>query len=207
MSLLIDPPFPLGQTLGVSSTADGGGWVGAVKQFPDVNPLTGTVRSNRIKTCVAVRNLSAAALLPKKVVIFSTTAGLAGLSSVTGYSSTLNTEHVGVVDEYISSAGVAVNDVFWVTVNGPTEVLAALSGTVLAAGDHICSITAATSGAVTAGRVVPSVLNGATAAASTNAGDAGRGVIGFAMSASTNAGSTGTTGLNTPLCLLTGVQY
>ena len=199
MSLLIDPPFALGQTLGVSSTADGGGWVGAVKQFPDVNPLTGTVRSNRIKTCVAVRNVATIALVPKRLVTFSTTAGLAGLSSVTGYSSTLNAEHVGVVNKYISSAGVAVNDVFWVTVDGPTEVLAALSGTELAAGNRVCCITAATSGAVSAGRVTPSSVTSAT---TSNAGDAQRGVIGYALSAGTNAGSTGTTGLNTPLCLI-----
>lgn len=199
MSLLIDPPFALGQTLGVSSTADGVGWVGAVKQFPDVNPTTGTVRSNRIKTCVAVRNISAGVLLPKKVVIFSTTAGLAGLSSVTGYTTALNTEHVGVVDEYISSAGVAVNDVFWVTVDGPTEVLASMAAAAaIAAGDRIASITAATSGAVTAGRVGPSLLSSATS----NAGDAGRGVIGYALSAGTTAASTGLTAAYTPLCLI-----
>lgn len=61
MSLYVDPPFSLGQTLGVSSTADGTGWVGVVKVFPDVNPSTGKVRSNRVKKCVAVRNTSGAA--------------------------------------------------------------------------------------------------------------------------------------------------
>jgi len=202
MSLLIDPPFALGQTLGVSSTADGVGWVGAVKQFPDVNPLTGTVRSNRIKTCVAVRNLASGVLLPKKVVLFSTTAGLAGLSSVTGYSAVTNTEHVGVVDEYLPAAGVAVNDVFWVTVEGPTEVLASIAVAAIAAGDRIACITAGNTTAVTAGRVGPSPLSSATTAA----GDNSRGVIGYALSAGTTAASTGLTAAYTPLCLLS-IKY
>jgi hypothetical protein len=68
MSLLIDPPFALGQTLGVTSANDGKNWVGVIKQFPDVNPITGVVRSNRVKTCVAVRNTSAGVILPKRVV-------------------------------------------------------------------------------------------------------------------------------------------
>ena len=202
MSLLIDPPFALGQTLGVSSTADGVGWVGAVKQFPDVNPLTGTVRSNRIKTCVAVRNLASGALLPKKVVTFSTTAGLAGLSSVTGYTAVTSTEHVGVVDEYISSAGVAVNDVFWVTVNGPTEVAAALSGDVLVAGNRVCSITAATSGATTAGRVLATALT----VSGTDVSNV-RGIIGYALSGSTTNVTASATQSPTPLCLINAAQY
>ena len=198
MSLLIDPPFALGQTLGVSSTADGVGWVGAVKQFPDVNPLTGTVRSNRIKTCVAVRNVATIALVPKRTVVFSTTAGLPGLSSVTGYTAATNTEHVGVVDEYLPAAGVAVNDVFWVTVDGPTEVLASHVVATIAAGDRIAAQTAAASTGTTAGRVGPSLLSSATTAA----GDNSRGVIGYALSAGTTAASTGLTAAYTPLCLI-----
>ena len=105
MSLLIDPPFALGQTLGVSSLTDGTGWVGVVKQFPDVNPITGAIRSNRIKTCVAVRNVATIALAPKRVVAFATAAGLGGLSTVIGYAAVLNAEHVGVVDEFLPTAG------------------------------------------------------------------------------------------------------
>ena len=187
MSLLIDPPFALGQTLGVSSTADGGGWVGAVKQFPDVNPADGKIRSNRIKTCVAVRNTSAGALLPKRVVRFAHgTAGKAVFSEVNGYAAVAGEERVGVVDEYLPIAGVAVNDVFWVVVSGPTEVVAALSGTAVAVGDRLAAITAATSGATTAGRVKPVTYD---AAASTNLGEAGHGVIGVACSVGATTGS------------------
>ena len=93
---------------------------------------------------------------------------------------------MGVVDEYLPIAGVAVNDVFWVVVSGPTEVVAALSGTAVAVGDRLAAITAATSGATTAGRVKPVTYD---AAASTNLGEAGHGVIGVACSVGATTGS------------------
>lgn len=185
MSLTIDPPFALGQTLGVSSTDDGKGWVGCVKQFPDVNPSTGAVRSNRLKTCIAVRNASGGALLPKRVVRFKVgTAGTAVFSEVDGYSAVTNEERVGIVDEHLPASGVASNDVFWVTVAGPTEVAHALSGTEVAVGDRLAAITAATAGATTAGRVTPSGVGAATTAAGNN----GLGVIGVACSAGATTG-------------------
>lgn len=184
MSLYVDPPFDLGQTLGVSSTSDGTGWVGCVKVFPDVNPSTGRVRSNRVKKCVAVRNTSGAALLPKRVVRFDVTNAGKLLGDVDGYASLTNNELVGVVDEYLPSGGVAANDIFWVTVDGPTEVSHALSGTAVAVGNRLAAITAATSGATTAGRVTPSGVGAATS----GAGDNSLGVIGYAMSAGTTTG-------------------
>lgn len=186
MSLFDDPPFALGQTLGVSSANDGKNWVGVIKTFPDVNPVTGVVRSNRVKTCVAVRNTSGAALLPKRVVTFdTTTAGLAGFTETKGYSAVTNEERVGVVDEYLPAAGVAANDVYWVTVDGPTEVAAALSGSDIAVGDRLAAITAVTSGATTAGRVTASALAAGTQLANNN----GLGVLGRACSAGATTGS------------------
>jgi len=186
MSLYIDPPFALGQTLGVSSATDGTGWVGSVKVFPDVDPTTGKIRSNRVKKCVAVRNTSGGALLPKRVVRFARdTAGTAVFSAVDGYSAVANNEFVGVVDEYLPAAGVVANDVFWVTVDGPTEVAHALSGTAVAVGDRLASITAATTGATTAGRVTPSAVGAAT----TGSDNASLGVIGYACSAGTTTGA------------------
>jgi hypothetical protein len=186
MSLLIDPPFSLGQTLGVSSDSDGTQWVGVVKLFPDVNPTTGKIRSGRVKKCIAVRNGSGGALLPKRVVQFSTTAGTACFSTVTGYATTTNAEFVGVVDEHLPAGGVAAQDVFWVVVDGPTEVAAALSGSDITAGDRVAVITAATSGATTAGRVTTSGVGAATTAAGNNS----LGVIGYACSAGATTGST-----------------
>jgi hypothetical protein len=160
--------------------------VGCVKQFPDVNPSTGAIRSNRLKTCIAVRNSSGGALLPKRVVRFRVgTAGTAVFSEVDGYSAVTNEERVGVVDEFLPASGVAANDVFWVTVSGPTEVAHALSGTEVAVGDRLAAITAATAGATTAGRVTPSGVGAATTAAGNN----GLGVIGIACSAGATTGS------------------
>jgi hypothetical protein len=149
MALLIDPPFALGQTLGVTSTSEGTGWVGAVKQFTDVVPSTGARRTNRVKTCIAVRNVSGIALLPKRLVRYKQ----GTISEVDGYVKNTNEVAVGVVDEHLPAAGVANNDVFWLTINGPTEVklgpgLEAAAGTVLVTGPT----TAASTSAETAGQ-------------------------------------------------------
>ena len=186
MSLFVDPPFSLGQTLGVTNATDGANWVGAVKTFPDVDPSTGRIRSNRVKTCVAVRNSSSIALAPKRVVSFDTaTAGLAGFTVTKGYTTATNEERVGVVDEHLPATGVAVNDVFWVTVEGPTEVAVALSGSDLAVGDRLAAITAAASTGTTAGRVTASGVGAAT----TGAGNNGLGVLGRACSTGATTGA------------------
>ena len=135
MSLFDDPPFALGQTLGVSSASDGTGIVGEIKTFPDVNPRTGQVRSNRLKTCIAVRNSSGATLLGKRAVAFA--AG--SFTAVSGYSRLTNDVVAGVADEFLPSTGVAANDVFWVTVQGPTELLV---GQTVAVGDVVAAATA-----------------------------------------------------------------
>jgi hypothetical protein len=186
MSLFVDPPFSLGQTLGVTNATDGANWVGVVKTFPDVDPSTGRIRSNRVKTCVAVRNSSSIALAPKRVVSFDTgTAGLAGFTVTKGYTTATNEERVGVVDEHLPATGVAVNDVFWVTVEGPTEVAVALSGSDLVVGDRLAAITAAASTGTTAGRVTKSGVGAAT----TGAGDNGLGVLGRACSTGATTGA------------------
>jgi hypothetical protein len=198
MSLQVDPPFGLGQTWfslgageslkndsyhGIQSNAlYGDNFTGCVKEFTDVNPITGQVRTNRRKVCVAVKNTATIALAPKRVVRFSLTAGKV-LTEVDGYSAALNEERVGVVDEWLPAAGVTVNDIFWVTVDGPTEVAHALSGTNIAAGDRLAAITAAASTGTTAGRVTPNSLADVTA---------GVGLLGYAVSAATSG--------STPLC-------
>ena len=121
MGLQVDPPFGLGQTLGVTTPNDslvgisgsyGDNWAGCVKEFTDVNPITGQVRSNRRKVCIAVRNTSGAALLPKRVVRLAGS-GTALFGAADGYAAVANDPLVGVVDEFLPAAGVASNDVFW----------------------------------------------------------------------------------------------
>lgn len=193
MGLQCDPPFGLGQTLGLTTPNDslygssatyGDNWVGVVKEFTDVNPITGVVRSNRRKVCVAVRNKSGAALLPKRVVRLAGT-GTKLFGEADGYASTANEALVGVVDEFLPASGVAADDVFWVTVEGPTEVAVALSGTDVAVRDRLSVVAAATSGATSAGRVGVSPLSASTAGANDNS----IGVVGYAASAGATTGS------------------
>jgi len=160
MSFVNDPPFGLGQTLGVSSTDDGTGWVGTVKQFPDVDPTTGQVRSNRTKTCVAVRNSSGVTLYGKRMVKFVT----GSYTAVDEYTRLTNDIPAGITDEHLSSAGVAANDIFWVTVDGPSEMTA---DEAVAVGSLLVANTAAAGGATdasTGGKAVTATGTEAAAA-------------------------------------------
>jgi len=192
MSYFVDPPFSLGQTLGLGEggVEIGANWIGAIKQFPDVDPKTGTIRSNRVKLCVAVRNSSGTTLLPKRLVSFVS----GSFSAVAGYNTSANNELVGVVDEHLAG-GVADKDVFWVTVNGPTEVAVALSGTAVAVGDRLSAVSGATTGATTSGRVTPSTVGAAT----TSPGNTGIGVIAYAASAGATTGANVLAFVSTPV--------
>jgi hypothetical protein len=193
MGLQVDPPFGLGQTLGVVGANDslvgitgsyGDNWVGCVKEFTDVNAINGQVRSNRRKVCIAVRNTSGAALLPKRVVRLAGN-GTALFGAADGYAATANDAFVGVVDEFLPAGGVASNDVFWVTVDGPTEVSVALSGSDITVRGALSVVTAAASTSNTAGRVTLSPLSSSTAGGNDN----GIGVIGYAASSGATTGS------------------
>lgn len=163
MSLLVDPPFSLGQTLGVTSATDGENWVGVVKEFPDVNPRTGKVRSNRIKRCIAVRNVATVALAGKKLVSAKT----GKITEVDGYTTDVTVTAAGVVDEYLPAGGVAVNDVFWLTVEGPTEVTLGPAQT-CALGTTLVAYTAAASTESVANQAVTSGASGGRAHTSAN---------------------------------------
>jgi hypothetical protein len=111
-----DPPFGLGKTFGTTSTSEGLNWEGCIKQFPDINPTTGAVRSNRIKTCVCVRNSSGSTLYKQRLAAFTS----GSMTAVSGYARTTTGIWAGVTDEWLSSSGVEANDLFWVTIEGPT---------------------------------------------------------------------------------------
>lgn len=158
MSLLNDPPFPLGQTLGVDTTVTSPAWAGAIKEFPDVDPTTGKVRSNRRKVCIAVRNSSGVALLPKRLVDFKS----GSFSEVDGYHRDDTAAAAGVVDEWIPSSGVAAGDVFWITVQGPTEVKLGPASQA-AADTTLQALTAAASTSSTTAGQAQTATTGATA--------------------------------------------
>lgn len=125
-----DPWFGRGQTLGVSSTADGTHIVGTEKWFVDTHPRTGAVQSNAPVKCIALRNTSGGAILPGAAVKAKASALLSEVDGSAGVDDMV----VGVADEYLPAAGVAVNDIFWVVVCGPTTVNTAAA---LVAGDKI----------------------------------------------------------------------
>lgn len=145
MSILnSDPWFGRGATLGVDSAEQGGAVTGSVKVFTDADPRTtntGIFQSNRVVTCVAARNTSGGALLPGKVVKFKAAAILTEVDGTGAGTDAI----IGVVDEYLPATGVAVNDVCWVVVKGPTSITTSAN---LAAG---AKITATSGNAAAAG--------------------------------------------------------
>jgi hypothetical protein len=105
-----NPPFGRGSVLGTTwvhpiektdPAVTGASQLLAKKVFTDVNPRNGAVLSNEIVTCVAVKNTTAAAVLPGT------------LQTVAGYA--------GVVDEYLPAAGCPVNEIYWLVIEGPTQ--------------------------------------------------------------------------------------
>lgn len=132
---------------GAVASADprnGTSFIGSVKVFSDVDPRvtnTGVRLSNRLVTCVAVRNTSGAPLLPGAVVKMKKAAIL---DEVDGVAAAVTDAPLGVVDEYLPAAGVANGDVFWLVVSGPTAITTAAT---LAAG----ALVTATAGAAATG--------------------------------------------------------
>jgi hypothetical protein len=132
-----DPWFGRGQTAlagpgryagyeSSSAAADprnGTSYLGSVKVFSDVDPRTsntGIALSNRLVTCVAVRNTSGAALLPGTVAKFKKSAIL---TEVDGPATSVANAPIGVVDEYLPASGVANGDIFWLVTSGPTAIM------------------------------------------------------------------------------------
>jgi hypothetical protein len=161
-----DPGFGRGQTLGVTvkmyeaESGDGSTIIGVRKEFRDENPRTGELLSNRPVECIAVKNVSGGALLPGQVVKFkaaATSGQFSGgiLGEVDATATTANALPaanglVGVVDEYLPSAGVPNNEVFWLVVRGPATVVKS-STSVSAGAAYGTSTTAGEAAAHTAG--------------------------------------------------------
>lgn len=134
-----NPPFPRG---GVGThysdpytidTTDGSWkegleWVFEDKDFS--NAVDGVIpdRTYSFVTCRIVRNASGSALLPKRFAKFKTDGTAAQyLGQVSGYGDTVG-QIGGVVDEFLPAAGAAANDLFWLVVEGVTNMTTASSG-------------------------------------------------------------------------------
>jgi hypothetical protein len=71
-------------------------------------------------TCIAVRNTSTGPLLAGQVAKFKKSAIL---EEVDGTAAAVVDAPIGVVDEYLPPAGVAVGDIFWLVTVGPTAIM------------------------------------------------------------------------------------
>ncbi len=204
----LEPPFGLGETLsGTDSDSNliNDAWLGVVHVFPAENLPIPRTRGNKARltgkniTAVCLRNVSGAALNAKHVVSIVNTAGYGGMETA-GYSITLAQPRSGVVDEFLQSAGVADDDLFWCIIGGPVKVLmpltgAQLNGTQISLGDGLVSATVnSTTGALTSGRIAIAnagqAATGGSSKAATLAYAMAAGLIGFALSARTSGETT-----------------
>lgn len=135
-----NPPFPLGSTFfggdtTVINAVDGFQFEGQEYQFEDIDLTNGTIgaapyRSNKRRVMRCVRNVNAAALLPKTLAKLSLigTVPSAFQGQVNGLC--VSAADKGYpVDEWLPAAGCLQNDLCWVCVEGMAKVTTAASGT------------------------------------------------------------------------------
>lgn len=191
------PPFALGETLR-GKDADGtlinSHWLGMKYTFPMPNP-DGDVRgqksrpTNKTITAIALRNITGAALLGKRIARLTRTAGYSPVESVDQYAISLAERGIVIVDSWLPSAGVPDDYIFWGIIEGPCEVLTPVAGagfnaTSIAVGDLLVAATGATSNNSDYGRIAGFALANNTDAAGAFA--QARNTVGTALSARTS---------------------
>lgn len=191
-------PFPIGGTFfmgGPTDSTSGVEWEGREFTVPDMDYSGQTIKpraasnGTETKRVRVVRNscvsgsggTTTGLLLPGMLVVFK--AGFYG-KQVDGYCST-DAQEAYPVDEFVVSTGVPVNDLFYITVQGPAGVNTSVDATNanFSAGSVLVALTAATSGATTSGRIQPQTLN----TTSTTLGNMVQNRVGVAISACTTA--------------------
>ena len=135
-----------------SSYGQSVGLEGKISQFSDLDSSSSagvqTKRSDRLQTCILVRNVSGITLSSKRIVTWA--AGYRG-KRVDGYCKVADEEVAGVVDEYLPSGGARNYDLFWLQVKGPAFCLMSVTDVAaIAEGDRLVALTAANSTAHTA---------------------------------------------------------
>ena len=183
------PPFARGETYAngnaeILNAASGPWGLGGInlegKEFvfePNADGQGGTTYSQlgsdpagrpiRVKV---VRNVSGQNLKPKRLVKFQTgTAGVPLETRVDGYTSAVSDIPAGVTDEFLPTAGVPNNDLFYVVIDGPTigTSLSASPGT-LATGSRLVPGAGTSLTNDDAGRVALQDLTGSAATLGNN---------------------------------------
>lgn len=110
-----------------------------------------------------VRNAAPFVLNSKRIVQYSNDANYG--KRVDGYTRLTAQDFAGVVDPLYGTKNIAINDLFYIVIEGAVTALTDLAGganNLLPAGTVIVALTAVTSGATTAGRMGVQDLTGAT---------------------------------------------
>jgi len=134
------------------------GLEGQMKHFKDVDSTSGSPgiksqRSDRVVTCICVRNVSGFTVLPKRLVAWAT--GFVG-RRINGYTEATSEQAAGVTDEFLSSSGARDEDLLWIQVKGPGLLNMPVGQVVdVSEGDALHCLTAATTNCTTAGRARP----------------------------------------------------
>lgn len=193
-----EPPFKLGETYKgkdndsnlVNDELLGKIYFHPVKGSTDAS---GRQAGYPIKAMI-VRNESGGALLGKRVVKFTNTAGYSNLKSIDGYATVLATGRHAFLDPNLPSAGVADDDLCWVILEGPTTVLTPIAGAdfngAITVGNPLVNSTGTTTGATTSGRISNVTFTAATAGNTSNGYDAfqcAANILGVALSTRTTS--------------------
>jgi hypothetical protein len=136
-------PFPRGGTLAGGDAAtittnlthtDATSILGKTWVIEDINwaatspPGSKPRRSGRDVRVMAVRNVSGATLLPKRVAKMKVDgSSLEFLGQISGYATTVG-ELCYPIDEFLPSTGVLANDIFYLVVGGPATVTTGAAG-------------------------------------------------------------------------------
>jgi hypothetical protein len=169
-----NPPFDRGHTWYDGETIDSSNLGGTHLEgkewvFEDVNPSTGVARTGRSVRCRCVRNNSNINLLPKRLVQLEATAGQYSGRVIGLQNSALGRGYP--VDEYLPTAGVPDNDLFWIVIEGPAVCVNAVAVT--------------TGNSIGVGNWTQCQTNAASSQSTTDAVDIGR--IGLAVTSGTSA--------------------
>jgi hypothetical protein len=113
--------------------------------------------------------VSGQALLPGPIAKYKVAAGVNAETSVDGYTASVSDIPAGVIDEFLPPAGVPNNDLFYLGIDGPTQVETAKTGAVsIAQGNRLVPGTGTSNTSDDAGRVAVQDLTGTGAAFANN---------------------------------------
>lgn len=176
------PPFARGETFAnggpIDSTNLGGVNLEGKEYVFEVNAPDGPTSdsSGRLIRCRVVRNVSGVNLKPARIAVYK--AADPYETQVDGYTYAVGDRPAGVVDEFLPPAGVPNNDLFYLVVEGPTQVTQThTSNSSLAVGDRLVPTVGGGASKTDdlAGRVLKQDLTGTAATLGNNI----QNVVGF----------------------------